>query len=206
MLISHKLKCIFIHIPKAAGSSMDKLLQHNDPSATRIIADLPATHIAHKGKHCFATDLKEYLPDNIWRSYFKFAFVRNPFDRLVSWYHMCLQKPDEEYRQYIVQNTTSFEDFIIKSDNFPGRAKMLSFNQVEYICDQKGNLLVDFIGYFENIDSDFNKVTSALGIKNEITCFNRSEHKNYREYYSDKTINIVNERFHKDLVRFSYAY
>ncbi|KPA18985.1 Carbohydrate sulfotransferase, 8-13 [Candidatus Magnetomorum sp. HK-1] len=206
MLISHLLKCIFIHIPKTGGSSMDRVLQKADPKAIRIINDLPATYQLPKGKHCFAIDLKKYFQKEIWDNYFKFAFIRNPFERLVSWYHMCVQRPDEEYRKYVLKNTINFEDFIKKINSFTGRAEMISYNQTDYTVDYEQKNILDFIGRFENIKEDFEYVSERIGIDVKLIHFNKSDHKHYRNYYSENTKIIVEEIFKKDFDHFNFSY
>jgi hypothetical protein len=206
MLISRRLGCLFVHVPKTAGSSIDRWLQTLDPSAARILPHLSATHVPAKGKHMFASDLRAGLPSELWFGSFKFGFVRNPFDRLVSWYHMCLQRPDEEYRQYVVATTSCFEDFVEKSDRFTGRAAMIGFNQVDHLCDDHGKPLVDFVGRFENLDADVTTVMATLGVSGELPRFNESRHDAYRAYFSRRSVAVVEERFARDLEQFGYVF
>jgi chondroitin 4-sulfotransferase 11 len=206
MLISHRLGCIFVHVPKTAGSSMDRWLQSLDPSADRILPDVAATHVPAKGKHMFASDLRGGLPSGLWSDYFKFGFVRNPFDRLVSWYHMCLQRPDEDYRRYVLAITSGFDDFVAKCDRFAGRAAMIGFNQVDHLCDADGAPLVDFIGRFENLAEDLATVMDALGASGELPRFNESHHRDYRVYFDGPTVAAAARRFGRDLERFGYEF
>lgn len=205
MVISHKLKCIFIHIPKSAGTSMDRLLQAADPEVIRILPELPATHVPSKGKHCFAQDLADFLPDFVWSGYFKFAFVRHPAERLVSWYSMCVQKPDVDYRRYVLENTTNFEDFTLKSGAFPGRAAMIGFNQVDYIYGRHHKPLLDFVGRFENIERDFAYVSEQLGLRCPLQQENSSVHGHYREWYSPRSFGVLRNRFERDFAKLGYS-
>ena len=206
MLISSRIGCVFVHVPKTAGSSIDRWLQTLDPSAVRILPHLRATYVPAKGKHLFASDLRAGLPRELWFGSFKFGFVRNPFDRLVSWYHMCLQRPDEEYRRYVIATTSCFEDFVEKSDRFVGRAAMIGFNQVDHLCDAHGTPLVDFVGRFENLPADVATVMATLGVGGDVPRFNSSRHDTYREYFSRSSVAVVEERFARDLEQFSYVF
>ena len=75
MLISHSHKLIFIHIQKTGGSTISEILSKNFPDICQF-----------KAKHDFAIQGTGELCE--WKDYYKFAFVRNPWDRLVSWYTM----------------------------------------------------------------------------------------------------------------------
>ena len=185
---------------------MDRWLQSIDPSAVRILPDLPETHIPAKGKHVFASELKAGLPSELWGCYFKFGFVRNPFDRLVSWYHMCVQRPDEEYRRYVLATTSGFEDFVEKSGRFAGRAAMIGFNQVDHLCDDDATPLVDFVGRFETLSDDAATVMARLGVGGQLPRFNESRHDAYRNYFSQRSVAVVEELFARDLDHFGYVF
>ncbi len=105
MLVSDSRKLVFIHIQKTGGITVHKLLREHIPDLHTILA-----------RHAFASRGMEEL-DN-WDEYFKFAFVRNPWDRLVSWHSMIRdaeeteQKPWHRLRRYVLDNSSTFEEFI----------------------------------------------------------------------------------------------
>jgi hypothetical protein len=72
-MIIHARRLIFVHIQKTGGNAISTALGQNP--------DCPE-------KHFFARDLRELYCTDVWNAYFKFAFVRNPWDRLVSWWSM----------------------------------------------------------------------------------------------------------------------
>jgi len=82
MVISDRHRCIFVHIQKTGGASIEALLLRSDPSA--------AASAQEGRRHPPARAIAPIAGSERWRAYFKFAFVRNPWDRLVSWYHMCI--------------------------------------------------------------------------------------------------------------------
>ena len=137
MVISHSLKCIFIHIQKIGGSSIEHVLTVADPE---VVSNLFRRHV-------FARQLQAVLTKEIWESYFKFAFVRNPWERLVSWHAMCLQRPGNDFQRHIFEKYSYFDDFIEHA--IEGMAKRLSFNQLDYICNAEGDVIVDFVGRTE---------------------------------------------------------
>lgn len=83
MFISHKYKAIFVHIQRTGGNSIQKIFEAHDPALIETIAPHPSHQ---RTKHCYIADIAAVVDPEILRDYTKFAVVRNPFDRMVSWY------------------------------------------------------------------------------------------------------------------------
>lgn len=111
MLISHSHKFIFVHLYKVAGSSIRKALRGCEPAPVRFKKGMvyllsryvPKTRMLfsnniYYNNHCSTMAIKEQLPENMFNGYFKFAFVRNPWDWQVSLYHFMLR--DKEHSQH----------------------------------------------------------------------------------------------------------
>lgn len=201
MIISEQKKYIYIHIPKSAGHSFFNLLT-NDKNMLNIEkrwnVNLNKILGAHKSAGYFKEKFKERY-DN----YFKFAFVRNPFDRMVSVYHYVKQIDHRDSWIDSFPDFTSFVNGIVYGGvkGFPHR-KELSF----YICDEKGNLMVDFVGKIENLDKDFKRLGKNIEIRGKLPYENVSKHKAYREYYTDKTKKLIEQQFKMDLKIFDYEF
>lgn len=88
MFISHKYKVIFVHIQRTGGTSILKTFEALDPDLVKILPFNPAKK---RTKHCFASDIQELIDEEVFTNYAKFSVVRNPFDRMVSWYLMLKQ-------------------------------------------------------------------------------------------------------------------
>jgi hypothetical protein len=148
-----------------------------------------------------------------WDEYFKFAFVRNPWDRLVSWYSMVTKFPrgGNKLWRYVHDNSSTFEEFIYNcTDDVEikkGVYYSFTYNQLDYVTDENGNLLVDFIGRLENFDEDVHKVFSRIGVGLEtVPHKNRSRHQHYSTFYKPDTEMIVRERFKRDIEYFGYEF
>lgn len=195
MVISPKTKSILIHIQKTGGSSIEQALRGVDATI--------GNNLYAGQRHIGAKDFRNMIDPAIWNSYYKFAFVRNPWDRLVSWHRMCMEFGGNKFQTYVRINHPEFSDFI-RDGNCDGLARTCQ-NQLDYITDDKGNVLVDFIGRFENLEEDFRKMNLAgTGVK--LPHANKSSHKDYRSYYSEETREIVAQRFAKDCEFFGYRF
>jgi hypothetical protein len=166
-----------------------------------------------EGRHLFARDLKKYLGTKTWDACFKFAFVRNPWDRLVSWYHMIrLKGPQNHLWKYALNNSCDFESFVKNCTQAiyesPFERKSFSYNQYDYVSDAKGRILVDYIGRFENLENDLEQALRMTKTDTpvQIPHLNTSQHSRYRDYYNEETRKIVAERFRKDIEFFGYHF
>ncbi len=83
MFISHKYRAIFIHIQRTGGNSIHTVFQKADPN---LVEMLPVEPSKKRTKHCFASDIQERIDAKMFKEYTIFCVVRNPFDRMVSWY------------------------------------------------------------------------------------------------------------------------
>jgi hypothetical protein len=145
--------------------------------------------------------------------YYKFAFVRNPWDRLVSWYSMVTKFPKggNQLWRYVRENSSTFEEFIYNCTDEveikKGVYYSFAYNQLDYVTDEHGDLLVDFIGRLENFDEDVHEVFDRIGVDLEtVPHKNRSRHQHYSTFYAPDTEMIVRERFKRDIEYFGYEF
>lgn len=197
MIVSHRARAIFIHVQKTAGSSIEAVLRAQDPAA--------GSHLVDGSRHVDAVRVREHLGPAIWDSYFKFAFVRNPWDRLVSWYQMCIDvREPNAFQRYVREAFPTFESFVMGATT--GRGAKTTRNQLDYVTDPTGRLIVDFVGRYENVEADFAVVATRLALAGALPRVNVSRHGDYRAYYSDATRGIVAERFARDIAAFGYRF
>ena len=200
MLVSDSRKLVFVHIQKTGGVTVNNLLREHIPDMHSILA-----------RHEFASRGVDEL--DTWDEYFKFAFVRNPWDRLVSWYVMVttVQRPGNELGRYVHDKSSTFEEFIHNcTDEIEirkGVCYSFTYNQLDYVTDEEGNLLVDFIGRLESFDEDVREVFRRIGVDlDKISRDNRSDHRHYSTYYTPETEMIIRDRFKRDIEYFGYEF
>ncbi|MDU8885473.1 sulfotransferase family 2 domain-containing protein [Yeosuana sp. MJ-SS3] len=201
-MISHKYKCIFIHIPRTAGSSIEKWICGSD-----------WWKIDKQTKHLLASQAKSIYQE-YWDSYFKFSFVRNPWDRSVS----CLKHP--EYFGILFDKRMNFNLYkerfkfpiLVEYDYRFYQAKDIVNNRhkenmvYQNILDKE----IDFIGTYENLEKDLNFIKRELGIKDKFEIKKSLEKSNnrlaYQKYYDQKSIEEVNSLYKEDILKFNYSF
>ena len=190
---------IFIHVPKAAGSSVKQSLGMPD-----------------LWPHCPAKAYCEIDP-TFYRNAFTFAFVRNPWDRLVSAFHFINFSSENEYskkiRHELFSDVESFDNFLekLKSASYRGYVltKMHFMPQVDFLCDYRGKVIVDAVGRFENLDDDFFEFAARIGVSDRIDTRNvgHNRNKDYREYYDlPWKVDLIRDIYRSDITLFGYQF
>ncbi|MEN8190088.1 MAG: sulfotransferase family 2 domain-containing protein [Thermodesulfobacteriota bacterium] len=211
MLISYNHRFLFVHIAKAAGSSIEEGLAQFRPPLTgnkirkRLVLLGSLNRIgglyrhAEFGQHATLAGARSVLPPEVFESLYKFAFVRNPWDRMVSRYHF-LQKNTKHHRHQMIQEMNNFDDYL------DWELKRNGMHQFGMVTDGEGRLLTDFIGYFERLEEDFAQICSHLSLDARLPHRNKTRHSDYRTYYSDKGREKVAQFFKKDIELFGYTF
>jgi hypothetical protein len=79
--------------------------------------------------------------------------------------------------------------------------------QHDFLYDDSGKLLVDYVGKFENIQNDFDNICTRIPInKSSLPVVNASRHTHYKEYYNKHTKNLILTAFKKDIETFKYDF
>jgi hypothetical protein len=156
--------------------------------------------------HTMEFYMKKYADLNL-DEYYKFTFVRNPWDRLVSWYFYHIND-DEELKTLYPQNFKEWVKTGMKSHwnevdgTYWGDKDPINYQS--WIADEKQ---YNFIGKFENLQEDFNIICDKIGIpQQKLPHKNKSKHKHYTEYYDDETRQIVAQKYAKDIEYFEYKF
>lgn len=210
MLINHRHKFIFIHIYKVAGTSVLNALENSTyppyvpaklrPSVTRITRKFNLSPSFPLRMHAKARDAKSKLPSEIYDNYFKFAFVRNPWDWQVSLFEYARQYRNHPQSTFMC----SFENF---DEYIKWRVTQEKTLQKEFVADESGNIIVDFIGRFEQLEKDFTEASKKAGLEVRLPQFNKTKNrKSYVEYYSDHTRQMIQDHFEEDIELFNYSF
>ena len=177
----------FVHINRTGGTSIVKAL------------GLPFEHKT-------AQEIIGRIGQDQWDRRFSFAFVRNPWDKVVSHYHHRVQINLTE----LGVKTIPFNAWVRQTyrDQNPAyyRPPLMFAPQLDWISGRDGTLLVDFVGRFEALDRDFATVAGRIGRTVSLPHLNSSIHKRYQEYYDDEAANIIAAWFRKDIDAFGYTY
>lgn len=201
-MIDHKHKCIFIHIPRCGGTSIE--------------VDLVGKNwwdIEKTTKHLIASTAKKIYRE-YWDDYFKFSIIRNPWARMVS---MMTRFP----RFYgISLASTMFENVGRYIEKYPNieidprsksRHDKFETHHTDSVYLNILNEKLDFIGKLENIQEDYSYICNKIGVPvhellNDPKHSRGSKHKHYTEYYDDETREQVAKIYAKDIEYFGYKF
>ena len=188
MFINHKHKFIFIHIPKNAGTSIRNSFN---------IKGYDKKVVSKRYPHSTCSEIKQYCGEKVWNEYYKFAFIRNPFDRLVSFYHF---HKSDQYKHKIGRERAfnqSFKEWVMDINDLN-----VTHSQSYYLDEE-----INFIGRYENLQNDFNNVCNSINIpKYTLPHFNKSQHKGWQHYYDDNLQDFVYNRYRLDFNRFTFTH
>ncbi len=149
-MISDRHKFIFVHINKTGGTSIEKIFE---PDADR--KDV-------RYKHASAAYYRRKFPIRFWR-YFKFAFVRNPWDWLVSRYHWS-RDHQHLFDYSFAEMLTRMQDGAPLAADAPWLEREALLPQFDRLAI-RGKVAVDFIGRYESLDRDFDRICTRLRIE-----------------------------------------
>ncbi len=207
MLLSHTHQFIFVHIYKVAGQSVRKALAPFTYYPGGVIGRAADRlfHLSYLSRfrklhvHSTAAEIKKHLDEELFRNYFKFTFVRNPWDWQVSLFHFMRSQP--LHRQYRL--ALRFEDF---DEYIAWRITQEPRLQKAFVVDESGKMLVDFVGKFENITDDFAKICDLIKVTASLPHMNRTSHRPYQEYYNLNTRELIRKHFEEDIELFGYEF
>jgi hypothetical protein len=217
MLISYTHKFIFFHVAKVGGLSIRKALEPYAQLPEKFRIKRPPKFSRGKPNplyemwentvlHAKSRDAAKELSQEIYNKFYKFAFVRNPWDWQVSMYHFIL-KETTHIRHELVTSMSGFEEYlewVISTPN-PYSRGATRF-QKDMLTDDTGGLMVDFVGRYETLSGDFRQICQKLGINASLPHLNQSSHRDYRTYYNERTKQLVAEHFREDIELFGYDF
>jgi len=197
-MIDRNKKIIFIHIPRTGGTSVEKVLMGKIPNYKNFCEEFCwGVSGCEMTQHWPLYKILEFCQADK-NDYFKFSFVRNPFDRLVSVF--CYLKSFYEKRHSSFDGWLRFVCDKAESSNY----RYDSHEAPQSTFFQRDDL--DFLGRFENFEKDFSAVLEKLEISAKIPHINQSHrNKNYMDYFNKEARKMVENAYRTDFELFEYA-
>ena len=201
MILSKKYSVLFVAIQKTGTTSIEKTLQRY----LRPYIVSSTTNIKKRKNFRYKHNSAEILfgcpqINSIWNKLFKFSFVRNPWDLCVS--HFFYRQRRGSYGEVI---DVTFKEWLI---NDKKREPIMWQASTQYDClTVNGDLAIDFVGKFENLQNDFNEVCKYIQIPTiQLDHWNSTKHQHYSTYYDQETKEYVCDLFKKDIEYFNYEF
>lgn len=214
-MISLQYNFLFIHVPKTGGNSIQSILadySEDQLTATKEHQDgVERFKIQNKTynlkKHSKLSRYKKLLDADLYQQLFKFATIRNPWDKMISHYfspHRGTDKWDREEFVLLVNNAATLQDYVTlpsfrdrleKHFGLPARPRPLDRD-------------IDCLIRFENLNDDFNKACKKIGLPDvpALPVRNRSTRKHYSRYYDDELRDIVGKKFMNEIEYGDYEF
>jgi hypothetical protein len=199
LVVSQAKKVLYLHIAKTGGSSIVRLLKNNG---------MDDGVLSHKGNDVDHAQKLAYFTEvaNNWDDYYKFTFVRNKYDLLISLYNYDSQL----HGAYSLPSSTTFENFIVNhvgcSDTF---VKKIQYNKLidqYYLTHLDGEPLFDFVGEYQTYTADLNKVCDHLGVVNTQVRVNEGNYDRSKKdsYYTETLRENLRTKFPQEFEHFGW--
>ena len=237
MIISHRHKFIFVKTRKVAGSTIERVLAEQCGPEDIISPDpVPvekAQHYAGRFNpipelvhtlsplqhartirdwvkrpkyycHLSSYSIRHRIGAKVWDNYFKFTFERNPWDKMVSFYYW--------YHRYRIENgepLPTFREHVLERANALHEDRRFPLDWKRYTLG--GEVAMDYIGRFENLEGDLATVFERIGLTKPPSLPRekgnvRGDRRHYSEAYDDATRDRIAELFHREIEHFGYEF
>ncbi len=214
-MISYPHRCIFIHIPKNGGASIERLIWSEkertvDNLWMGMISSQRNKYQTGALQHLFARNVMKEVGEDVYNDYFTFSMVRNPWDRVVSQYIYLFKRPS--LQAFLgADHKTSFPEYL----ELIARKPHVHWQpQYLFLTDDAGSSIVDYIGRFEDFETSIKEMMIRIcgepkrpnGDPLNIPHVNKSKRVGYWMYYDDETRNAVAELYKEDILRYEYTF
>lgn len=214
MIISHGRRFIFVHIPKTGGTSLSLALEQKAMKDDILIGDTPKAQQRRRRlkdvktsgrlwKHAKLTDIYGLVDQEQIERYFVFTLVRNPWDRMVSYYHW-LREQDFDHPAVTLAKAVDFSSFL---NDRTTRASLSADGAARYVSDRDGAERCNLFLRLEHLAEDMARLEAGIGLKLPLPPHeNRSQRGAYQTYYSAADQSLVGDLFGPDIARFGYRF
>lgn len=223
---SERHRFVFFEVGKTGSSSIKKVLEPYGKLESHLSSPVLAFTKEERfvfQKHIPPAIARQRLGNEHFDRLFRFAFVRNPFDRLVSRYFYSREAEADRTRDSSGKKMSMKSVELLcryprlqlarkgigmdKRTQYRGLTWLSQYTQAGFLSDENGELLVDFVGRFEQLQEDFDYVCRCVGLpKSTLPWINRTDHKHYTTYFTSETRQYVENVYKEDLERFDYDF
>lgn len=215
-MISHDYRCIFVHIPKTGGASIENALWPTTADRTEDLLwggfnrEYGNAYQTGGLQHLHASTIKEIIGQQIYEEYLTFSMVRNPWDKAVSQYLYMQHRSD--LRTYLgMSPSTDFKSYLALLDK---KTHVQWEPQTRFILDNNGEPLVDNVARFESYSRSINKIFNQLRVKKrmfgllprKLLHLNQSQRSHYSQYYDSESVDMVSHLYLDDIRYFNYEF
>lgn len=216
-------RTLFMHVPRTAGNSIVRRAERcapsyqcirvnrHDESSTNFDPSIMFTSAWHRSvKYLVRKNIftKEWVEDC-----YRFAFVRNPWDRLASTYRNVLHRLNRTSSVSTNMHLANFTVYVrmIASGKLSGNInRLVTRPRFDAATPQTEWLKwgMDFVGRFENLDADWEKLCGIIGMRHEpLAVVGATDHgKPWRDYYTEETRKLAAEYYAEEIERFGYTF
>lgn len=206
MLLSEDKLFLFVHVPKTGGTSIEAILRpyslaRPNSSIATLLRSLGFGRDHRRFRfpqHTALSRVQARIPDELYDRCFKFAFVRNPWDKLAADYNHARSNPGSRRQRRLAG--LEFSEFL------KHEARRTESRQVPLLLDKSGQIGLDFLGRFETYASDAQTVLDRLGVDAKLPHKNAHPHGDYRGFYDHRTRRFVAEHWAEDAARLGYSF
>ena len=176
-MIIEEHKTVFVHIPKNAGTSIETLFENRS---------FQLQPYRHDNIH----QIKRKFPE-LYKIYRKFTIIRNPYDKMVSWYFYLKRNLGENYE------VLEFNEWI------KDPSKLWHADDPAYFLDPQHTWVDNTVVIikYENLDKELNEF---FGEEINLPVINKSSHDHYSSYYNEKSLGIIYDRYKEDFEKYNY--
>ena len=211
MILSHKHQFIFFSCGKTGSTSVRKALKwkNQDKGFVQRVDQVLEEQRRKFSKpyhpvHARPSVVRHLLEEEKWNTYFKFVFVRNPWDWVLS--QFCFNNPSEVHALH--QFTEFHVDHVFHHMKLHNQVEEdESYFQHRFVLEEDGSKLVDFVGRYERFQDDFDAVCEKIGFgRIRLPRKNQVKHANYKQLYTQGAVKRVAELYIKDIELLGYDF
>lgn len=207
MIVSHTNRFIFAAIPKtgsqAVRTALNQHINANDWQQEDLydMKRMPFKDLAKiRHGHILLREIKPYISQKTWKDYFKFAFVRNPWDRFISTMYFKFGA-----NKVFQSNPLAFMKLCLERPS-DGMEVLLRPQHI-YVINEKGDSIIDYLGKFEALQNSYDQVCEHIGFETAaLKRMNETSHLHYADCYDDELEGLISEKYAEDIRLFGYKF